>query len=221
MSENISIALGIICVILIVGLVGAITNYTSILNNKDNIIQNKDSQISALTNQKNQIQTWLDGNITLINQTQIWLDGNSSLLNQTRTLLDTLQFAYDNYVGTHHYTDLEYDTLKSERDALKSENEALKAPKLVTVHLMGDDERSSEQYYFHVYGYVCNVGTNTAYNSKIHVIAYQSGGVVAISTYIDLGTIDGESWTNVDSNIYYAGTALVNVTVTLEWASAP
>lgn len=34
------------------------------------------------------------------------------------------------------------------------------------------------------------------------------GGVKAIDTYISLGTITGESWTSVDSSIYYTGSEL-------------
>jgi hypothetical protein len=33
------------------------------------------------------------------------------------------------------------------------------------------------------------------------------------------GTIYGESWTSVDSNIYYSGSELVSWTLTLEWTS--
>jgi hypothetical protein len=61
--------------------------YTWIMNNKDSIISTRDSQISDLQNQRNQIQTWLDGNKTYYsnqmsdlqnqkNQAQAWLDGN-------------------------------------------------------------------------------------------------------------------------------------------------
>jgi predicted PurR-regulated permease PerM len=56
-SRNVAIALGIIVVIVLAGLVGAAANYTSIINDKD-------SQIQTLTNQKNQFQTWLNGNLT-------------------------------------------------------------------------------------------------------------------------------------------------------------
>ena len=47
-SRNFAIVLGIIAIILLVGLVGAIANYTSIINAKDNTIADKDSQISSL-----------------------------------------------------------------------------------------------------------------------------------------------------------------------------
>jgi len=51
-SRNVAIALGIIIIIVLVGLVGAMVNYTSIINNKDTTIQTKESQIQTLTNQK-------------------------------------------------------------------------------------------------------------------------------------------------------------------------
>jgi ABC-type xylose transport system substrate-binding protein len=42
-GRNIAIALGIICMVLAVGLVGAIANYTSIISGKDNTIASLDS----------------------------------------------------------------------------------------------------------------------------------------------------------------------------------
>jgi predicted PurR-regulated permease PerM len=56
-SRNVAIALGIIVIILLVGLVGALAYYTSLINSKDNTI-------STLTNQNNQLNTWLNGNKT-------------------------------------------------------------------------------------------------------------------------------------------------------------
>jgi len=110
--------------------------------------------------------------------------------------------------------------LVSERDNLWRQIDSLKAPKLIGVYLKASDSRPFLQTpYLHVYGYICNVGTNPAYNSKIHVVAYQSGGVVAIDTYITLGTIYGESWTSVDSKVYYSGSELTSHTLTLECTS--
>ena len=51
--------------------------------------------------------------------------------------------------------------------------ETLKAPKLVKAHLMGGDNRPwFGTPYLHIYGYIVNVGTETAYNCKLHVVAY-------------------------------------------------
>jgi TolA-binding protein len=206
-SRNVVIALGIVAVILLAGLAGAIANYTSIISGKDNVIATKDSQIQTLTNQKNQLQTWLDGNRTQlqnqINQLQKWLNDN---ITYYKNEIDNLYIQIIN----------QQDTITN----LQNQINSLKAPKLIMVDLKSEDNRPwLGTPYLHVYGYICNVGTNTAYNSKIHVVAYQSGGVVAIDTYITLGTIYGESWKSVDSNIYYSGSELVAWHLTLEWTS--
>jgi hypothetical protein len=79
-GRNVAVALGIICVILLSGLTGAMSYYTSIINSKN-------SEIQTLTDQKNQLQTWLNGNTTLLSQMQTSLNGNATLLNQTQTWL--------------------------------------------------------------------------------------------------------------------------------------
>ena len=216
-GRNVAIALGIVAIILLVGLVGAIANYTSIISGKDNIITTKDSQIQTLTSQKNQLQTWLDGNETLLDQTQAWLDGNITYYNSQINSLNSQIASLQNQISS---LNSQINTLNAQITDLENQIDTLKAPKLIKVHLMSDDNRPwLGTPYLHVYGYVCNVGTNIAYSSKIHVVAYQSGGVVAIDTYITLGTIYDELWTSVDSNIYYSGSALVSWTLTLEWTS--
>ena len=126
---------------------------------------------------------------------------------------NSLNTKYQNYVSTHIHTNSEYNSLQSQVNNLT-------APKLIGVDLGGVDTRPlSGRPYLHVSGYVCNVGTNTANNSKIHAILYQSGEVVAEDTYITLGIINGESWIDVDSNIYYNGLPLTGYNITLEWTS--
>jgi chaperonin cofactor prefoldin len=233
-GRNVAIALGIICIILAVGLVGAVANYTSIISGKDNTIVSKDSQIQTLTSQKNQLQTWLEGNETLLNETQTWLNGNRTLLSQTQTwlngnltLIDTLNTQItnlqDQISGLNSQIsslNAQITSLQNQITYLQNQIDTLKAPKLIKVNLRADDNRPwLGTPYLHVYGYICNVGTNWAYNCKLHVVAYQSGGVVAIDTYITLGTITGESWTSVDSSVYYSGSALTSWTITPEWTS--
>lgn len=89
------------------------------------------------------------------------------------------------------------------------------APKLVSVNLLADDNRTVlATPYLHVHGNICNVGTNSAYYWTLHVVGYQSGGVVAIHTFIDLGIVTGESWTSVNLILYYNGSALTSWTMT-------
>jgi hypothetical protein len=47
-SRGVAIGLGIICLILIVGLIGAIADYTSIISGKDSTINSLNSQVSSL-----------------------------------------------------------------------------------------------------------------------------------------------------------------------------
>jgi uncharacterized coiled-coil protein SlyX len=80
-SRTVAIAIGIIAIVLVVSLVGAMANYNSIINGKDNTI-------TTTTNQRNKLQTYLNGNSTLLGQTQTWLNGNKTLLTQTQKWLN-------------------------------------------------------------------------------------------------------------------------------------
>jgi len=107
-------------------------------------------------------------------------------------------------------------TLEGRISSLESIINSLKAPKLVTKLNYSDVRPPLGTPYLHVYGDVWNVGTDPAYDCQLHVIAYQ-WDVVAIDTNIPLGTIIGERWTIVDSNISYSGNALTSLDVTPLW----
>jgi len=97
--------------------------------------------------------------------------------------------------------------------------DALEASKLIQVNLNVEDVRPlPAESYLHISGEIVNVGTNPAYNSKLHVVAYQ-GLVLAIDTHIQLGTINGQSWITVDSNIPYSGSPIDIYTVVAKWTS--
>jgi hypothetical protein len=94
----------------------------------------------------------------------------------------------------------------------------LQAAKLISVNLKAEDNRSIVQTpYVHVYGYVVNVGNNTANDAKIHVVLQQSGGVVAKDAYIDLGSVGGESVVSVDTKASYEGSEIALASLDLEW----
>jgi hypothetical protein len=65
-GRNIAIVLGVICIFLAVCLLGAISNYTSIINERDNTISSLNSQITNMQNQLNSL-----------NVTYIWLKHHS------------------------------------------------------------------------------------------------------------------------------------------------
>jgi outer membrane murein-binding lipoprotein Lpp len=90
-GRNVAVALGIICITVLVGLVGAIANYTSIISGKDNTIATKDSQIQTLTSQKNQLQTWLDGNLSQISSLNIQITNFQIQISTLDWQITTLQ----------------------------------------------------------------------------------------------------------------------------------
>jgi cell division protein FtsB len=75
-GRNVAIALGIICIVLIALIAYFTVTSISAQNSYNN-----------LQNQNKQLQTWLDGNETLLNQTQI---NYTSLQNQMNNLTDIL-----------------------------------------------------------------------------------------------------------------------------------
>jgi len=162
--RNVAIALGIICIVLAVGIVGAIAVCIPMINDKDSEISSQASQISSLQAQNNQLQTWLDGNVS------------------------------------------QNANLRGQADSLQNQVNSLEAPKLIEVNLTADDNRPPppQQTYLHVYGYVCNVGTDTAYNAILYVEAF-NGAVLTLNTTISLGTINGGSYTSVNSQVVYPG----------------
>jgi hypothetical protein len=194
-SRSIAIALVIVCVILAAAIAAVIANYTTIINDKDSTLSSKDSQIQTLTNQKNQLESFVQGNVTYYTS-QI-----TSLQSQIQTLTN------------------EKGQLQNQISSLNSQITSLQVPKLMGIIYADDNRPFLQTPYLHVYGYVYNVGVYTAYNSKVHVVLRQSGGVIAKDTSIVIGIIFGEEWAKIDSNIYYDGSALINWSITLEWTS--
>ena len=99
---------------------------------------------------------------------------------------------------------------------LQNEIDSLKASKLVTRLGASDQKPLLATNYLQVTGAVWNVGTNTAHNCRLHVIIYQ-GQTVAKDTYINLGTINGEGYVDVNEKVYYEGSALTDWNITPEW----
>ncbi|MEM1986379.1 MAG: hypothetical protein QXG36_02600 [Nitrososphaeria archaeon] len=197
-SKHIIIALTIICIILASGLGWTIINYSLTINQKDSIISEKDREIDALNAQVLELNEQVD-------KLQKWLKENVTELKQKIKQLEEQSIQFQKRIL-----------------GLQGHVNSLMAPKLIKIDLKAEDNRpETGTPYLHVYGYICNVGTYTAINSTLHVVAIQSNGVIAVDTRIELGSIDGETWKHIDSNIYYSGSKLVNWTLTLEWISPP
>jgi hypothetical protein len=117
--RSVAIALGMICILLIAVIayfsiagISAQNSYNN-LQNQNNQLQTwlngnityYNSQIANLTNQKNQLQTWLSENITSY-ETQI--STLNARITQMQTWLNGNITAYNSYVADHHHTDEDY-----------------------------------------------------------------------------------------------------------------
>ncbi|MFZ7138635.1 MAG: hypothetical protein ACOWW1_09500 [archaeon] len=102
----------------------------------------------------------------------------------------------------------------------------LREANLMNVGIGASDHTEGEPPYLHVYGYVCNIGEDTAYNAKIHVTANHINGERAIDTYITIGQLPSMSQGStykLEQFITYNGISLdVNsLSVTPEWTTEP
>lgn len=101
-SRNVAITLGIICTILIVGLVGAIASYTSIISGKDDTIASKDSQISSLNSQIIYLNSKVSDLTDTVNlgKSTVWV--NNQIINQSvwgYTYVKTFSTSYAGYIS--------------------------------------------------------------------------------------------------------------------------
>jgi regulator of replication initiation timing len=118
----------------------------------------------------------------------------------------------------------ENSNLQSENAAIQNQIDQIGTPKILT-RLGATDVRSTPAaghpwsgiIRFYISGEVWNIGTGAAKDCKLHVTIYQ-GEIVANETYVELGTINAGSYTDVAANIYYTGEALTNWTITPEYA---
>jgi hypothetical protein len=90
-GRGVAIALGIVCILLIASLGGTLAYFSVTIHNKENELASANGTISQLNtnvtnlqNQNNQLQTWLVGNLTLLDQTETWLNGNVTAYNRVQ-----------------------------------------------------------------------------------------------------------------------------------------
>ena len=98
-GRTLAITLGIICILLAVGLVGAIANYTSIISGRDDTIASLNSQISSLNSQ-------------IDNLTQmIYLDKSEIWINQQTVSQSAYSYTYWTHsLGVHGYISVNVQT---------------------------------------------------------------------------------------------------------------
>jgi hypothetical protein len=209
-SRNLAIVLGIIAVILLVGLVGAIANYTSIINNKDTTYKTYASTYSHTNSEFNSL-----------NASYYDYMGNYSHTNSE----------YNNYVANHHYTDSEYNSLLSSYNDYVAnhhhtdeEYDSLTVASLTTVGLSVTNFNHywvwDPSSHLTITGYIFNMGTDTAYNCKFHVKVWSSTNALLLDTTVDLGSISGRSYIYKSTETPYTGSGSY-WSVIPEWTGTP
>jgi hypothetical protein len=103
---------------------------------------------------------------------------------------------------------------------LASMTPASTAARVINVGLGARDERfNPDEPYLYVSGYVCNVGSETAYNVRLHVTAYR-GSVEVINSYYDIvSSLGREDSEHIEAKFYYSGPELTpnSWTMTPDW----
>jgi archaellum component FlaF (FlaF/FlaG flagellin family) len=160
-NRNVAIALGIICIML----VALITYFTVTGISTQNSYNN-------LQNQNRQLQTWLDGNETVLNQTQTWLTGNETLLSQTQADNINLQKQVNNQDAILNLND---STIWVDNETVSEET-----------GVMGEGALYEWTFSADYAGYV--TVDLSASTDTIVGIAYSAYGVNYLSPNTDIGT---------------------------------
>ena len=117
-------------------------------------------------------------------------------------------------------TDLQDQVEAQQSQILSLQNQlANTAVRVINVGLGADDNAyNSTHRFLRVSGYVCNIGSETAYNVRLHVTAYR-GSERVIDSYYNIGTIAREDSRSVEAKFDYYGSALNadSWTMTPEW----
>ena len=115
-GRKVAIALGIICTLLAVSLVGTFTYYTSIISAKDNTISSLNSQVSSKDSQIANLQSQLasaNSQISSLNSTVTTLQSQVSALtaiinmSESKNLKNLVFHVEESYTG-HHIPDVNY-----------------------------------------------------------------------------------------------------------------
>ena len=184
-------------------------------------------QVNSLTSDKSSLETEVDSLTSQISSldsqvTDLQIDvasGESEIvrLNNIIENLESEATAKDNEISSR---DSEIENLNAQILGLNEQIDSMEAPLLVNVGIGASDNRlDGGRPALHVYGWVANSGRDTAYSSRLHVIAYFMDGTAAIDTHINLGSIIGLASIEVNDTIYYDGPILdmTRVVMTPEW----
>jgi hypothetical protein len=99
-------------------------------------------------------------------------------------------------------------------------NGTLPAAKLIGVGMQYTDNRTDiSAPFLEVTGYVCNVGTSTANNCRLHITALRNDNSNGIDSSANIESLVAGAYTKVNIQFPYHGTPLTNFTSNLEWGN--
>lgn len=206
----------LMALVTIIGVSVSVNIFLGITNFQDQ------NQINDLKTEREALKTEISTLITerdnaraeaesLMGQNNVVVASNSALLTER----DTLK-------GEVYSLNNQKDDAVSCVEDLNGEIEQLRAGRVMSKLGLYDNRDNAMQPYIHVYGFVWNVGTEAVFDCKIHVVGKQ-GDVVAVDTYIELGTLTGyvinpqTSIEEIDERVYYTGSKLTDTRVTIEY----
>jgi hypothetical protein len=122
--------------------------------------------------------------------------------------------------GEVRQKDAQISELNMQMNELQNQVDNLQKATLVTS--IGTSPRAYPQNHLTIEGVVINVGTKTAYNASLHVVAYYPSGLLALDRSLPLGDLAKWQTINVEETLMTADfLANGNYTVTPMWTNIP
>jgi peptidoglycan hydrolase CwlO-like protein len=193
------IALLIVIVVLAASLGGVFYYFTSVVNAKNSTISSLTLENENLNKTVRDLEDRLSTLNTLKEDVQRHVDELTKERETLRTQISSLQTQISSLQA-------QISTLERERDSLRSQLETLSAPQLHKVNFNWEwHEPWLGRHYVHVSGAVFNSGTYTAKNVRINVWLYDSNHVLIRSYTLNLGDINGKTYSNFATDLEYGG----------------
>ena len=140
------------------------------------------------------------------------MSNSKSILIVVSSLLIITSFIAIYLFSNNNILEAERDELNQQIDELTNKIEELETPRLATSLNVEDKE-----VYLQITGEVWNLGHETAYYCKLHVILYE-GENIAKEEYVHLGDNVGmiaeQRYDKVDARVYYEGAHVTDWEIT-------
>jgi hypothetical protein len=184
--RSVAIALGIVCILLIAGIGGAMAYYTMVINDKTTTYDNYASSHSHTNSEFNTLNQTYQDYFRTHSHNNSQYDSLESIYNSyvsthshTNAEYNALQTSFTNYVGNHSYTNEQYTNLQNQVTDLNDTVNLAKSIVWVDDETVRQPANSYTSWTFlasHA-GYVSVwVQTSDAPNTRVRVI-YSSHGV--------------------------------------------